>query len=134
MKPIDCPCGSGKSFEGCCEQWLSGKQSAPTAEALMRSRYTAYVLKNVDYLVETTLPASREPDLAESIRDWIGQVMWQKLHVLHVEAGGRSDTEGTVEFIAEFIGPNGTDRHHERSQFKKKPRHLVLRRLTSGAG
>jgi SEC-C motif-containing protein len=119
MKTIDCPCGSGKTLQLCCGQWLSGKQSAPTAEALMRSRYTAYVLKNVDYLVKTTLPASREPDLAESIRDWSGQVTWQKLHVLQVEAGGRSDTEGTVEFIAEFIGPNGTDRHHERSQFKK---------------
>jgi len=85
----------------------------------MRSRYTAYVLKNIDYLVETTLPASREPDLAESIRDWIGQVTWQKLHVLKVEAGGQSDTAGTVEFIAEFIGPDGTDRHHEHSLFKK---------------
>jgi len=85
----------------------------------MRSRYTAYVLKNIDYLVNTTLPASREPDLAESIRDWIGQVTWQKLHVLNTTAGGRSDTKGTVEFIAEFIGPNGTDRHYERSQFKK---------------
>jgi SEC-C motif-containing protein len=119
MKTIECPCGSEKNFPGCCGQWLSGKQNAPTAEALMRSRYTAYVLKNVDYLVETTLLASREPNLAESIRDWIGQVTWQKLHVLQVEAGGRSDTDGTVEFIAEFIGPNGTDRHHERSLFKK---------------
>ncbi len=85
----------------------------------MRSRYAAYVLKNVDYLVETTLPASCEPGLAESIRDWIGQVTWQKLHVLQAEAGGRSDNEGTVEFIAEFIGPRGADRHHERSLFKK---------------
>lgn len=47
------------------------------------------------------------------------QVQWQRLHVLGTEAGDRSDTEGTVEFIAEFIGPNGTDRHHERSQFQK---------------
>jgi len=85
----------------------------------MRSRYTAYVLKQVDYLVQTTLPASREPDLAESIREWIGQVTWQKLHVLHAEAGGPSDIQGTVEFIAEFIGPRGADRHHERSLFKK---------------
>jgi SEC-C motif-containing protein len=119
MNSTECPCGSGKNFQGCCGQWLSGKQSAPTAEALMRSRYTAYVLKNVDYLVKTTLPASREPDLAESIRDWIGQVTWQKLHVLNTTGGGQSDTEGTVEFIAEFIGPNGTDRHHELSLFKK---------------
>ena len=85
----------------------------------MRSRYTAYVLKNVDYLVKTTLPASREPDLANDIRNWMNQVQWQKLHVLSTEAGGRSDNEGIVEFIAEFIGPHGADRHHERSRFKK---------------
>ena len=119
MEIIDCPCGSGKIFQGCCGQWLSGKQSAPTAESLMRSRYTAYVLKNVDYLVNTTLPASREPDLADDIRSWMNQVTWQKLHVLNTTAGGRSDNEGTVEFIAEFIGPHGADRHHERSLFKK---------------
>lgn len=119
MKLIDCPCRSGKNFQGCCGPWLSGKQSAPTAEALMRSRYTAYVLKNVDYLVKTTLPASREPGLADDIRSWMNQVTWQKLHVLQVEAGGRSDNEGTVEFIAEFIGPHGADRHHELSLFKK---------------
>ena len=85
----------------------------------MRSRYTAYVLEEVDYLVETTQPASRTPNLAASIRQWMKQVEWQKLHVLNVEDGGRSDTEGTVEFIAEFIGPDGADRHHERSRFQK---------------
>jgi len=119
MKPIDCPCGSGKMLSSCCGQWLSGKQSAPTAEALMRSRYTAYVLKNVDYLVKTTLPAAREPNLADDIRSWMNQVTWQRLHVLSTKAGGRSDNEGTVEFIAEFIGPRGADRHHELSLFKK---------------
>jgi SEC-C motif-containing protein len=119
MKPIDCPCGSGKNFQGCCGPWLSGNKSAPTAEALMRSRYTAYVLKDVDYLVKTTMPASREPGLADDIRSWMNQVTWQKLHVLNTTDGGRSDNEGTVEFIAEFIGPHGADRHHERSLFKK---------------
>ncbi len=85
----------------------------------MRSRYTAYVLKNVDYLVKTTLPTSREPGLADDISSWMNQVQWQKLHVLSTTAGRRSDNEGTVEFIAEFIGPSGIDRHHERSLFKK---------------
>lgn len=85
----------------------------------MRSRYTAYVLKDIHYLVETTLPASRSKDLSQEIRRWMGQVEWQRLHILNVDGGGKSDTEGTVEFIAEFIGPNGTDRHHEISQFEK---------------
>jgi SEC-C motif-containing protein len=119
MEMIKCPCGSGKNFQGCCGQWFSENKTAPTAEALMRSRYTAYVLKDVDYLVQTTLPASREPNLADDIRSWMNQVTWQKLHVLGTTAGGRSDNEGTVEFIAEFIGPRGADRHHERSLFKK---------------
>ena len=85
----------------------------------MRSRYTAYVLEDVDYLVETTLPASRTRDLANEIRSWMKQVQWQRLHILNKEAGDRTDSEGTVEFVAEFIGPNGADRHHEVSQFKK---------------
>ena len=85
----------------------------------MRSRYTAYVLQDVNYLVETTLPASRTPDLATSIRQWMKQVGWQRLHVLSTEAGTRSDSEGEVEFVAEFVGPNGAERHHERSRFQK---------------
>ncbi|MFA7256160.1 MAG: YchJ family metal-binding protein [Kiritimatiellales bacterium] len=78
MNPIECPCGR-------------------TAEALMRSRYTAYVLKNVDYLVETTLPASREPGLADDIRNWMNQVTWQRLHVLGTTAGDLSVTFQTLE-------------------------------------
>jgi SEC-C motif-containing protein len=85
----------------------------------MRARYTACVLKDVDYLVKTTLPASREPDLADDIRSWMNQVTRQRLHVLGTTAGGRSDHEGTVEFIAEFIGPHGAERHHEHPRFKK---------------
>lgn len=85
----------------------------------MRSRYTAYVLEDVDYLVETTLPASRTKNLAEEIRHWMKQVQWQRLHVIRTEAGERPDSNGTVEFVAEFIGPNGTDRHQECSEFRK---------------
>ena len=85
----------------------------------MSSRYTAYVLKDVDYLVKTTLPASREPGLADDIRSWMNEVTWQRLHVLGTTAGERSDPEGTVEFIAELFGPHGGSRHHERSLFKK---------------
>jgi len=85
----------------------------------MRSRYTAYVLEDVDYLVNTTLPASRTPDLASSIRQWMKQVKWQRLHVLSTEAGARSDTTGTVTFVAEFIGPDGADQHQEQSHFQK---------------
>lgn len=92
---------------------LSGARKAETAEQLMRSRYAAYVLKNVDYLVATTWPASRTPDLAVAIRNWMDQVEWQRLHV--VNAG-----KDRVEFIAEYIANGQPGRHHERSLFKKQ--------------
>ncbi|NER81006.1 MAG: zinc chelation protein SecC, partial [Leptolyngbya sp. SIO1D8] len=57
--PSLCPCGSQRPFSACCEPYLLGQAIAPTAEALMRSRYTAYCQSNVDYLVATHHPAKR---------------------------------------------------------------------------
>ena len=85
----------------------------------MRSRYTAYVLEDVDYLVKTTLPSSQTPDLKTSIKRWMKQVNWQRLHVINVEEGQRTDSEGIVEFVAEFVGPEGADEHHEVADFEK---------------
>lgn len=78
----------------------------------MRSRYTAYVAKNVDYLVRTTHPSVRTDDLTRSIRKWMRQVEWLKLHVVATE-GAR------VEFIAEYITATAPGRHHECSVFKR---------------
>lgn len=85
----------------------------------MRSRYTAYVTKNVDYLVRTTLPASRTEDLADSIRKWMRQVEWLKLHVVATESGTENDETGKVEFIAEYLTSTAPGRHHECSVFEK---------------
>lgn len=118
MKFDKCPCGSGNTFIACCSPIISDGKAA-TAEQLMRSRYTAYIQKNVDYLVETTHPDSRTPDLAKSIRKWMKQVEWLKLHVVASEGGEAEDAFGQVEFIAEFIGDTGPGRHHECSVFEK---------------
>ncbi len=85
----------------------------------MRSRYTAYVMKKVDYLVRTTLPAEREDGLADSIRRWMRQIEWIKLHVIATEAGAASDQSGRVEFMAEYVSGSDPGRHHECSVFKK---------------
>lgn len=85
----------------------------------MRSRYTAYVMKKVDYLVQTTHPSVRHQDLADSIRRWMRQVEWIKLHVIATEAGSVSDTAGRVEFLAEYVTDAGPGRHHECSVFEK---------------
>ncbi|MEN8255291.1 MAG: YchJ family metal-binding protein [Verrucomicrobiota bacterium] len=119
MKFDKCPCGSGVGFKDCCGGIVSGQRTALTAEQLMRSRYTAYVAKKVDYLVQTTHPSSRTDDLADSIRKWMRQVEWLKLHVIATADGQESDSTGRVEFVAEYLADTGPARHHECSVFEK---------------
>ena len=78
----------------------------------MRSRYSAYVTEQVDYLVRTTLPKSRSNDLADSIRSWMNEVQWLQLQVLSSDAD-------TVEFVADYISNGKAGRHHELSLFQK---------------
>jgi len=113
MRKFDkCPCGSGMDFNVCCGGLIAGQRKAETAEELMRSRYAAYVAKDVDYLVRTTHPDAREEGLANSIRKWMRQVEWLKLHVIATE-------EGRVEFVAEYISATAPGRHHECSVFQR---------------
>jgi SEC-C motif-containing protein len=111
MKFDKCPCGSGIDFDECCSALIAGRRTAETAEQLMRSRYTAYVLKKADYLLKTTHPSVRTDDLSESIQKWMRQVEWLKLHVI-------ASTEDRVEFVAEYMTATAPGRHHECSVFK----------------
>lgn len=109
-----CPCGSDKSFAACCQPYLSGAAQAPTAEALMRSRYTAYTRNHMDYLARTwdaeTQPASLDE---ETDLEWAG------LTIVSTHAGQPDDMEGTVEFIAHYR-VSGADRQiHETSRFRQ---------------
>lgn len=115
---MSCPCGKGESLETCCGPILDGAPAA-TAEQLMRSRYTAYVVGNVDHVV-----ATHDPDTQESVdRDgtlaWSKQSEWLGLEVVGSEGGGAGDTTGTVEFVARFAVAGKIQAHHERSRFKK---------------
>jgi len=97
-----CPCGSAKSYEHCCEPYHKNFQ-APTAEALMRSRYSAFVFGLVDYLFETTHPSHRTNNLKEEIALTCKALAWTKLEVLNVWQGGVNDKVGKVSFRASFI-------------------------------
>jgi SEC-C motif-containing protein len=97
---------------------------APTAEALMRSRYTAYVRGAVDHILGShTTEAARNVDRASTER-WSRTSTWLGLTVVATDGGGPSDDEGTVEFIARFS--NALDApeqvHHERARFVRNPR------------
>jgi SEC-C motif-containing protein len=107
-----CFCCSQKSFESCCKPYLDGTQHAPTAEALMRSRYSAYVLHEVDYLMTTTHPSQLKFHSKEETLRWSVSNQWLKLEIINA-------TSHIVEFKAYFIGTTLKNQiHHERSTFR----------------
>jgi SEC-C motif-containing protein len=115
-----CPCGSGLDYSGCCEPYITGKAKAPTAEALMRSRYTAYAEHEVDYIINTCIHRGKDDIDEKSTRDWSEQSNWLGLTILSAEKGGTDDTAGTVEFEAVYERDGMKQVHHERAAFKKE--------------
>lgn len=73
-----CPCGSGRAYEECCEPYIEGREAAPTAEALMRSRYTAHALRKFDYLNETVHPDLRDENDHAEMQQWSEAVEWTR--------------------------------------------------------
>ncbi|MDP2248736.1 MAG: YchJ family protein [Nitrosomonadales bacterium] len=106
-----CPCGSNKSYLHCCQPYHAGTP-APTAEALMRSRYAAYVLKLEDYLLKTWHPDTRPASLDLSNDT---QTKWLGLEVKRHEMTG--DKTAMVEFIARYKIAGKAERLHELSDF-----------------
>ncbi|MGB0205235.1 MAG: YchJ family protein [Neptuniibacter sp.] len=115
-----CPCGSGKPFQYCCEPIVSGQKSAPTAEALMRSRYTAFAMGAIDYLINTTAPEKRGEDDAEILAEQVKYTNWTGLTILGKNLGGRSDQEGMVEFEAQFETDDQNGTLYEKSNFRRE--------------
>src|SRR4051794_10551730 len=97
-----CPCQSGLEFSRCCEPALKGSRPASTAEGLMRSRYVAFTLNDMDYVERTTHPKARAEFDRGSSEEWAGKSDWLGLEILGKERGGESDSEGTVEFAANY--------------------------------
>lgn len=113
-----CPCCSLQPYAECCEPYLSGKAPAPTAEALMRSRYTAYVEGEVDYLVATHHPSQRRMGDRDQLQQSCQTTTWQGLSILEVTQGQPTDDTGTVEFVA-LYGTTALAQLHEKSRFVK---------------
>ncbi|MBN1568001.1 MAG: YchJ family protein [Acidobacteria bacterium] len=116
----NCFCGSDKLFSECCEPLLKGVSKAPTAEALMRSRYSAYATADIDY-IEQTMHSSTKPDFnRESARKWAEESQWHGLEILNVTGGKEDDAEGSVEFIAAYSQKDERIKHHELASFRKE--------------
>jgi len=114
-----CPCGSDLEYASCCEPLIKGEKTADTAEALIRSRYSAYVKKETNYIFETTHPDQRQDDSRKTIESWAKNTQWHKLEVIECSEGGTQDSEGTVEFIADYTEKGKKRQHHELALFKK---------------
>lgn len=99
-----CPCGGGV-YRDCCGPLHRGDQRAQTAEQLMRSRYSAFVREELDYLLATHPEPDRDPAIRRAeLRRSCRQTRWQGLTLGAVHAGGPDDREGTVAFAARFRG------------------------------
>lgn len=115
-----CPCSSGETYGGCCGRFhrslASGGPGAPTAEALMRSRYSAFALGDAEYLRATWAAETRPEDLGLD-----DGTRWRGLEVVRTQAGGPFDTEGVVEFIARFRLADGVPGElRETSRFARE--------------
>ena len=110
-KALLCPCGSGKPYAACCGRLHSGQEKPSTAEILMRSRYSAYVLKLSDYLLATWHSSTRPSELDLSADDckWLG---------LEIKRHTQLDaSHASVEFVARYRIAGRGHRLHELSRF-----------------
>ena len=123
---MQCPCNPKKAYKDCCKIAHDNINNVTTAEQLMRSRYSSFVLADIEYLQKShhssTRPKKREK---KEILAWTKSVQWLKLEVLNTQKGRENDESGTIEFKAFFIENGSMDIIHENSEFKKENNHWV---------
>ncbi len=115
-----CPCGSNLNYEDCCLPLIKGDRTALTAEQLMRSRYSAYAMKEIAYLKSSLHPDHRSDFDEKSTRAWAESSEWLNLEILDTVGGGPEESEGKVDFVATFIDKGVKREHRELSTFKKE--------------
>lgn len=116
MRSVDaCPCGSKLHYSDCCRPAHVGERPSPTAERLMRSRFSAYALHFAPYLLATWHSSTRPPRI-----EFDDDFTWRRLQIVDVAQGTEDDTEGIVEFRAAYRTAEGVGLLHERSAFVRE--------------
>jgi SEC-C motif-containing protein len=114
-----CPCGTNVDYTDCCGKYISGESLPATPELLMRSRYTAYTLAEIDYVFDTMRDeALKDADRVESLK-WAKNSTWLGLKILNAPDVESDSTDGEVEFIASYESNNKKHELQEHSKFKK---------------
>jgi SEC-C motif domain protein len=119
----NCPCGNERKYNDCCEPIISGRTQAPTPEALMRARYSAYENGEIDFLLRSLHPEGAEQADRDSTKAWSESAEWHGLEVLGSSGGGSEDELGEVEFVAKYSLQGEPQRHHEKARFKRHNGH-----------
>lgn len=121
-----CPCGNGESLQDCCGPYLEGTRLPESAEALMRSRYTAFTRGNVDYILNTHDPEKSSEIDRERTEAWSKGSEWLGFELISTENGGPADDAGVVEFVARYKVKGVTVSHRERAIFRKHGQRWVF--------
>ena len=117
-----CPCGKGL-FGNCCQLVLNDHSNALTAEQLMRSRYSAFCVKDMDYLVKSFLTEKSRSAIVTNFNKMFEARDWLSLTITETVAGGESDRSGIVQFYAVYSlvdEPGSRFFTNERSRFTKE--------------
>ncbi len=116
---MNCPCGTGKNYAECCQVYHLGAYP-DTAEQLMRSRYSAYALRDAQYLIKTHLIAEKDKEYeTQELVNSLPIYEWLELKVINTSNGQKHDKEGTVEFIAKNFSEGQISEIKENSYFRK---------------
>lgn len=111
---MSCPCGNNKDYTDCCQKIHLDQKKALSAEMLMRSRYTAFVKHDIEFLYNSFHTSTRRFQNKKEIEQWAVESKWMHLEILNT-------SNNTVEFKAHYLDPNlELQIHHEKSNFKEE--------------
>jgi SEC-C motif-containing protein len=129
----NCPCGSGLAYDACCGPIIAGAPAA-TAEALMRSRYSAYVKHAYAHLGSSLSAEQRKDFDPDEAKRWAESSEWLGLTIHRTDKGGPEDTTGVVEFTARFKVEGKEQEHYEAASFNREDGKWVYSGTANGPG
>ena len=115
-----CPCQSKLTYDRCCQPYIDGKKLPESPAQLMRSRFSAYSLGKVEYLMTTTVAAEREKIDPQELAHYCKTVKCVGLKIVSTERGGKDDSQGVVTFHASLQVNGKRHLHIEKSQFARE--------------
>lgn len=122
-----CPCGSDKKYESCCEIAHKNIKTVASAEALMRSRYSAFAKADIEYLLQSWSSKTKDDSkrFRRELLDWTTSVEWIRLQIINTTKGMEMDATGTVSFEAYYLENGTMECISENSFFEKEKEYWV---------